>query len=206
MPAQRPPAGLAAVPPLVKTLGFAGERCRRCHASRGGAAAVAADALHRKLLAAALAALCAGVRCLDPPARPPPTPPPPPPPPPQAPCHSGRLHRRWRRSALPYCERLADFHLLLWLAGQPGLELAGASAAAVPGRCCRSRPRLRLQPQQRLAGSSGLGGHGACGLACDVRLALSPANADVRQIAAAVRDKAPLPEGYKIIVDSLAGM
>jgi nuclear protein localization family protein 4 len=58
-----------------------------------------------------------------------------------------------RRRAAPYAERLADFHLLLWLARQPGIEAADAAA-----------------------------------------------------IAAAARDRGELAEGYRLIVDALAGM
>jgi nuclear protein localization family protein 4 len=58
-----------------------------------------------------------------------------------------------RASAAPYAGRLADFHLLLYLARQPNFE-----------------------------------------------------RADLEAIAGAVADKAPLPEGYKLIIDSLAGL
>lgn len=56
-------------------------------------------------------------------------------------------------SSLPYSSRLADLHLLLWLAGQPNLD-----------------------------------------------------QADMLAITEAVRDKAELMEGYKVIIDSIAGV
>lgn len=56
-------------------------------------------------------------------------------------------------SARPYAERLSDFHLLLYVAKQPGLEVE-----------------------------------------------------DVAALVAAVANKEPVPEGYKIIIDSIAGI
>jgi nuclear protein localization protein 4 homolog len=58
-----------------------------------------------------------------------------------------------RTSARPYAERLSDFHLLLYIAKQPGLEVD-----------------------------------------------------DVAALVAAVANKEPVPEGYKIITESIAGM
>ena len=58
-----------------------------------------------------------------------------------------------RTSARPYAERLSDFHLLLYIAKQPGLEVE-----------------------------------------------------DVAALAAAVASKEPVPEGYKIIIESIAGI
>jgi hypothetical protein len=63
-----------------------------------------------------------------------------------------RDHLR-KHNSLPYSSRLADMHLLLWLAGQPNLD-----------------------------------------------------QADMLAIAEAVRDKAELMEGYKVIIDSIAGV
>lgn len=58
-----------------------------------------------------------------------------------------------RTSARPYAERLSDFHLLLYIAKQPGLEVE-----------------------------------------------------DVAALVAAVANKEPVPEGYKIIIESIAGI
>ncbi len=58
-----------------------------------------------------------------------------------------------RNSARPYAERLSDFHLLLYIAKQPGLEVE-----------------------------------------------------DVAALVAAVANKEPVPEGYKIIIESIAGI
>eukprot|EP00882_Tetradesmus_deserticola_P019503 GHRQ01020994.1.p1 GENE.GHRQ01020994.1~~GHRQ01020994.1.p1 ORF type:complete len:182 (+),score=78.20 GHRQ01020994.1:3-548(+) len=63
-----------------------------------------------------------------------------------------RDHLR-KHSSLPYSSRLADLHLLLWLAGQPNLD-----------------------------------------------------QGDMLAVAEAVRDKAELMEGYKVIIDSIAGV
>ncbi|WIA35011.1 hypothetical protein OEZ86_003507 [Tetradesmus obliquus] len=63
-----------------------------------------------------------------------------------------RDHLR-KHSSLPYSSRLADLHLLLWLAGQPNLD-----------------------------------------------------QADMLAIVEAVREKAELMEGYKVIIDSIAGV
>lgn len=63
-----------------------------------------------------------------------------------------REHLR-KHSSLPYSGRLADLHLLLWLAGQPNLD-----------------------------------------------------QADMLAIVEAVRDKGELMEGYKVIIDSIAGV
>lgn len=56
-------------------------------------------------------------------------------------------------SNLPYSSRLADIHLLLWLAGQPNLD-----------------------------------------------------QTDLLAVTEAVRDKSELMEGYKVIIDSIAGI
>eukprot|EP00878_Enallax_costatus_P008492 GHUV01008876.1.p1 GENE.GHUV01008876.1~~GHUV01008876.1.p1 ORF type:complete len:370 (+),score=103.71 GHUV01008876.1:1393-2502(+) len=58
-----------------------------------------------------------------------------------------------KHSSLPYSSRLADMHLLLWLAGQPNLD-----------------------------------------------------QTDLLAIAEAVKDKSELMEGYKVIIDSIAGV
>jgi hypothetical protein len=63
-----------------------------------------------------------------------------------------RDHLR-KHNSLPYSSRLADMHLLLWLAAQPNLD-----------------------------------------------------QADMLAVAEAVRDKAELMEGYKVIIDSIAGV
>ena len=57
-----------------------------------------------------------------------------------------------KASSKPYTERLADFHVLLWLSGQGNLDL----------------------------------------------------HTDIAALAEAVRDQAPIQEGYKLIIDSLA--
>ena len=59
-----------------------------------------------------------------------------------------------KHARLPYTERLADLHLLLYLARQPNWEL----------------------------------------------------ESDVRAVVECVRDKRPLPEGYQMIIDSMAGI
>ena len=57
-----------------------------------------------------------------------------------------------KASSKPFTERLADFHVLLWLSGQANLDL----------------------------------------------------QTDIATLAKAVRDKAPIPEGYQLIIDSIA--
>lgn len=69
-------------------------------------------------------------------------------------CCTGKAelrHHLQKHKAKPYADRLSDFHLLLWLARQPNLDLA-----------------------------------------------------DLTVIIEAVKARGPVPEGYTLIIDSLA--
>eukprot|EP00887_Chlorella_sp_A99_P003425 scaffold7.g3425.t1 len=97
-----------------------------------------------------------------------------------------KAHMR-RLAAKPYVERLADFHLLLYLAGQAGFSEGDLSAIA----------------QARPPGSGAL-----LGVSSRCENVPSPPHLPMLPSlpSQAVASKTPLPEGYTILIDALAGM